>query len=146
MQPANSIPIPIQCQNIMRSIWMNRLWRHRRRYWHHQKMDFRNKWMHFKYMHMVCTNGIHSFYGNCLLISLTLVQFYKMHLITVVKSDKSIVVGLCLPVQFIKSVNNTRTATSMLLTDVGDEMCWWQLWDVFWYQNSATNIQKLSPR
>ena len=21
-------------------------------------------------------------------------------------------------------------ATSMLVTDVGDEMCWWQLWDV----------------
>ena len=115
MQPANSIPIPIQCQNIMRSIWMNRLWRHRRRYWHHQKMDFRNKWMHFKYMHMVCTNGIHSFYGICILISLTLVQFYKMHLITVVKSDKSIVVGLCLPVYLDKSVDNTRTNLILLI-------------------------------
>ena len=32
---------------------------------------------------------------------------------------------------FIKTRYEMLTqATSMLMTDVGDEMCWWQLWDV----------------
>ena len=28
------------------------------------------------------------------------------------------------------STHQTVTITSMLVTDVGDQMCWWQLWDV----------------
>ena len=58
---------------------------------------------------------------------------------------------------------DSKWATSMLVTDVGDEMCLWQLWYVgdglvtisyfltttkkcHQYRNSVTNIQKLSPR
>ena len=29
-----------------------------------------------------------------------------------------------------KSANQIQMVTSMLVTDVGDEMCWWQVWDV----------------
>ena len=51
---------------------------------------------------------------------------------------------------------STGWVTSMLTTDVADEMCWWQLWDVddgFGYFgnqylvsfNISTNIEKMSP-
>jgi len=38
--------------------------------------------------------------------------------------------------------------TSMLVTDVGDQMCWWQVWDVResrQHNDSATNIWNQSP-
>ena len=46
--------------------------------------------------------------------------------------------------QFSKSV------TSMLVTDVGDQMCWWQVWDVgdmssHQHQKFGTNIKYQSP-
>ena len=62
-----------------------------------------------------------------------------------------------------KAQRTAQLATSMLVTDVGDEMCWRQLWDVgdvfgrFCHQHplsfnisvglpdSGTNIQKMSP-
>ena len=140
MQPANLTPIPIPCQNIMRSLWINRLWRHRQRYYHqwHQKMDFRNKWMHFKYMHMVCTHSYSGLpYPHSIL--LILVQLYRMHLITVVESNRFRVLFTCiyltisylnksdvnvrtnlilLTVLHFKFSNQTKTEKSMIRTDL----------------------------
>ena len=34
------------------------------------------------------------------------------------------------PMNWKLFVNMVYWATSMLVTDVGDEICWWQLWDI----------------
>ena len=75
------------------------------------------------------------------------------------------------PRRKICASQSAMSATSMLMMDVGDEMCWWHFWDVgdgfgrfchqhplqhynraptseicHQYRNYVTNIQKLSPR
>ena len=57
-----------------------------------------------------------------------LMKFRPLSTLKSTTSDKT-------PVHFWPNIRNFRLyplfgASSMLVTDIGDEMCWWQLWDV----------------
>ena len=39
-----------------------------------------------------------------------------------------------------------QRATSMLVTDAGDEMCWWQLWDVVNYTKFVIMLENIDEK